>query len=547
MTRKKSTKEIFMQIWPVLSKYGLKVLVSLILVIISSFMLIYAPKQAGQLVNLFVDYTEGNVSDMYILINNFVLLVGLYVAGHMLKLPYNRIMIQVSEDVTANLRNKFHSQLNKLPLNVVNSSSAGDILARMNNDLMNIRNFISTTFTEFFAQIIIIVLVISIIISTNVFLGLIYAVMLPVYLSIILNSEKKSSRYYKSHQNNLGKMIGYIGDTLYNHLLIQIYNNQDYCIQKFKEINENTRDDYEYSRLLTGFLPPITTLISNLANIALYIGGLYLLINGEISIGVLLSVILYGQLISSPLMKVGTSISKIQTFFASFDRILIFLNETDINEGEIILDGADIRGDIEFRDVGYVNKLGETVFEHFNLKMNHNETIVVTGKNTSGKTTLINLLFRNDKITSGNIYIDNMDIYDINLNSYHKLFTYFTEEKIIFEGTILENIGYGKDNYTFEEVKNAAAMVGLDKLIENLPQKYDTVISEEKNNISSGEKELICFARCVISDSNILIIDNPSHSLKLDNIIKDKTTIIITNKDQILRKFSDRRIIDIGH
>lgn len=260
-----------------------------------------------------------------------------------------------------------------------------------------------------------------------------------------------------------------------------------------------------------------------------------MLINNEILLGTLLTVILYGKLLTKPLLRASGLLTSWQTSLASLDRILE-ITETPIDDskGSIELDKNDVEPVIEFKNVSYGN-----IINDFNLKITPGELVSITGPINSGKSTLMELLIRLREVDSGEILIDNIDINKIHPDSYKNIFGYVPSEKWIFEGTIAENIGYGLDEYDLEDVKKACEAIGFDEIIESKPDKYETKISDEKNTISNSEKEMICIARAIIGNPKILIFDDVN--VDISNIIDGKTAFIITNDKKIL-EMSDRII-----
>ena len=529
----KSERERLFEFHKLLSPYKFRVLFSMILLVISTFCIVYAPKVAGQTVNFFLDgLNETNYEDVFY---NLILLLGLYSAGYILKLPASRIMIFVGEKVAYDLRMKLYDGLVGAQLNNIYSDSSGNIVSRINNDLMNVRSFIISYLSEFLAVITTLILTIDLIISINIKLSLIYLGLMPILAIILYYFGFRSKPKYKKHQNEMGKLIGLMSDVVTNHIAIQAYNCQDYVEDKFEKINYDLDEYYKSSRFSTGAIPPFARLIINLGNILVYLYGVYMLINHEILLGTLLTVILYGELLIKPLLKATNIITAMETSLASLDRVLdIIKTPTTRQQGLTVIDKRSIKSEIEFKNVCY-----KDIINDFNLKINPGELVSITGPAGSGKSILMELLIRLYDIDSGEILLDGHNIYNIHPTNYNNIFGYVPTEKWIFEGTIAENIGYGVDKYTLDDVKNACKTIGFDEIIESLPNKYDTQISEEKNNLNNSEKELICIARATIRDPKILILDDVS--IDINNIIEGKTTFIITDDERIIN-MSDKVI-----
>ncbi|WP_405290193.1 ABC transporter ATP-binding protein [Methanobrevibacter sp.] len=529
----KSQREILSEFYKLISDYKIQVIFSIILIAVSTFCIAYIPKLAGETVNHFLDgLAETDYEDIF---ENLIFLLGLYAAGYFLKLPASRTMIFVGEKVAYRLRMKLYDSLVSAQLKHVYSDTSGNIMSRLNSDLMNVRTFIIYYLSEYVGVIIAFIFTLALIISTNYKLSLIYISLLPIFGIVLYYFDFKSKPNYIKHQNEMGNMIGFMGEVVANHTAILTYNCHDYVEEKFEELNNEVDKYYKSSRFSTGAVPPFAQLFINVGNIIVYLYGVYMLINNEILLGTLLTVILYGKLLTKPLLRASALLTSWQTSLASLDRILeIIETPVENSKGSIKLDKNDVEPVIEFKNVSYGN-----IINNFNLKITPGELVCITGPINSGKSTLMELLIRLHDIDSGEILIDNIDINKIDSDSYKNIFGYVPSEKWIFEGTIAENIGYGLDEYNLEDVKKACEAIGFDEIIESKPNKYKTKISDEKNTISNSEKELICIARALIGNPKILIFDDVN--VDISNIIDGKTTFIITNDKKII-EMSDKVI-----
>lgn len=520
----KPRKTLF-HFYKLLYEYRFRILLSIIILSVSTFCITYIPKIAGETINYFLDGSAktdyGNVFE------NLIYLLALYALGYLLKLPASRIMIFVGEKTAYKLRMRLYDVLISADLKQIYANTSGNIMSRLNSDLMNVRTFIIYNLSEYFGILITLIFTIDLIISTNYELGLIYIGLLPIAAIIIYYFDLRSKPNYKKHQNEMGNLIGYMGESVHNHTAILLYHCQDYVERKFEKINDDVDKYYKSSRLSTGTIPPFAQLFINLGNICVYILGVYMLINHKILLGTLLSVILYGKLLNKPLLRASALLTSLQTSLASLERIMEIIETPNPNpKGSIKLD-SDVKPSIEFKNVNYGN-----IMNDLNFKINPGELVSITGPISSNKTTLMELLIRLYEIDSGEILLDNIDIYKIEPDSYKDIFGYVPSEKWIFEGTIAENIGYGLEDYTLDDVKKVCEIVGLTEIIESKSNKYETKISDEKNTISNSEKELVCIARSIIGNPKILILEDVHTDIS--NIIDGKTVFIITDDEKII-------------
>ena len=525
-------REIMKKYTDLLSEYKIRLIIAMILLVVSTILIIYIPKIAGQTINLFLD--DEVLTNKSQVITNLIELILLTVIGYLLKLPSNRIMIFIGEKITYNLRMELHNKLITEKLELIDFEHSGNIMARINNDLMNVRNLITTHLANYLSYLLTAILSLILLINTHLELSLIYIVSLPFYLILIYYIDKKSKKSYKKHQKEMGVMMGNMGDSFRNQLAIKAFNSEEYIEKKFEKINKQTTDYFFMSRSATSLNPPFTLLVINLCTISVYIFSVYLLIHNQIEIGTLLTVILYGQIFFKQVKSLSNSLNSLETSLASMDRIYEVLDSKSYTSDPYDVPKENIKGEIEFKNVNYNQTLKD-----FNFKVDAGDLVSITGSPSSGKSTLMELLIGLMKIDSGEILLDGTNIYDMDVYEYRGLFGYVPQEKWIFDGTIAENIGYGIDDYTEDDIKNVCKLLGIDNIIESLPDKYNTKISDDKNTISDSEKDLITLARAMIRNPKICIIDD--YEEDVTNILKNRTTFFITNNENIIQK-SDKVI-----
>ena len=309
-------KDIFQKFRRVLKDDKAKTIISMILLTASTLCMVYAPKVAGKTVNLLS--SNVNSSNDLAIYTNLALLLVLYSVGYLFKVPPKRIMGVTGEKVAYNLRMKLFDKIDLIGSGFIQENSKGQILSRLNNDVMNIREFVSSRISEIFAQILSIVLVVVLMMMTDFRLSLIYLMILPVYVICFYLCDYKSKSYYDGHQKHLGRLMSYFERGL---------SNRDSFHEKgFKKINQTVIDYYAKSRNITNIMEPVTTLLTNVSNITVYMAGIYFLSVGEIQLGTLLAVIMYGQLLTKPIKKLSTSMASIETAFSSIKRIFAIID-----------------------------------------------------------------------------------------------------------------------------------------------------------------------------------------------------------------------------
>lgn len=521
----KSRINIIRKFIPLFSNYKSELIMTTILLVISSICISYAPKLAGDTVDLFIELVK--INDVPRILTNIALLTLLYLGGYLLKLPSDKLMSFIGQDITYQLRIQLYDKTTKAKLDSIKKKSAGNVMSKLNNDLMNISGLITTDLFNYFSYIFTLIIGMTLLISQNWKLSLVYiisAIVIIVFYIIIAVNTRKT---YLDHQVYMGELAGKVSDSISNHLIIQAYNCEDYIEENHDKISIQIRDSYKNSRVKARLNNVSTSTVINLTTILIYVIGVYLLILNEIALGTLLTVILYGKIFIQPLKYLGTSLNDLETTLASMDRIdEILTYESERVKGTKIL--GDVTGNIELKNVYNIN-----------LTVTPGEVIAITGQKSLEETRLFDALMRLDYLDSGEILLDGTNISEISSKSYRSIVSYIPKEKWIFRATVAENIGYGAENYSLDDVKQVCELIGYDKIINKMPNKYDTKIT---NYISEGEKDLIYLGRALIKNPKILLVDNIN--LDISEFIENRTVFIATDDEKIIER-SDK-VIDLS-
>lgn len=535
MNEEYSSWDLAKKFWCYISEFRNQLILVVILMSISTVFLVYAPRHLGSMINLifvsYVDDTPFFVNETYY---ELIIITVLYIVGYSLRIPVNMIMSKISERTTANFKFALHDKLNYLPPSTFNSIYSGNVMDRLNNDVANIKSFVNKTISLFLADVLIIFFVLLSIFLINFQLALIFICTLPLFRLIVYFSSKKIKGTYKIHQNDLGYQMGVIGNNLINRLVIHSFDAKEYSNKKFNEANDIQRDSFLTSRFYTYAVHPLAYLLTYSLQISLYFVAGYMMYIGIIDLATFSTFALYVQLFKKPFLSLGSIIASVRLGFSSFSRVLEILEYPVSDENHNILDETSIKGEIEFKDISY-NDISD-----FNLKISSGEIIALIGSN---KDDLIELLMAFEKPDSGEIFLDGENISKLNYSSYRRIFGVSLDDDRIISGSIAENIMYGGENLTMDDVIRTSKLIGLDDLVEKLPDKYDTKLSDDFQNFSSGEAKLICIARAIISNPKVLIISYTNYldinSLK--SIIKNKTVIILVPDEQTI-DFADKTV-----
>ncbi len=498
------------------------------------------------------------------LTKSFIFIIILLVISAITQYLNGFIMSHVNKKVCQKMRQDLNRKINKLPLTYFDKTNNGEILSFTTNDI----DMISSTLTQYLIEIIssittfIVILIMMIKISG--ILTLTIGITVPIFLIILFLIVGKSQKYFKQQQDYLGHINGHVEEMYSAHEVTTLYNNQKKSVKKLKDLNDTLYNSAWKSNFLTGLFQPLMMAFSNLGFVLTCIVGGYLTVKGRISIGNIQAFITYARNFSNPLTSIASMMGTIQQAFAATYRIQKFLNEEDeVETGTLKLNDKNIKGNITFENISFGYNPEKIIIKDFSINIKQGEKIAIVGPTGAGKTTIVKLLMRFYELNEGKILLDNIALTDIKKDSLRNEIGMVLQDTWLFEGTVKENLIFGKPDATQKEIEEAVKEASLSHIIHTLPNNYNFVINEETTNISEGEKQLITIARTFLRNPKILILDEATSNIDtrteiliqkaLESLMKNKTTFIIAhrlstiiNADKII-VMNEGNIVEVGN
>ena len=469
--------------------------------------------------------------------SRFGLMLGLYVLSAFLTFLAEFITVSISARFSYDMRERVKAKLDRLPLSYFDKVPYGDTLSIGTNDVDNISRNLQTIIVQTCNSITLFVGTFIAMLVTKWQLALVAIVSLPFTILIVILVSKFSQKQFRIYRKELGDLNGQVEEDYAGYLIIKLFNKQQDSINEFEVTNAKMSNSDKISQFLSGLIFPTTNFINNLAYVGIaVVGGLLQ------DPGAMITFFIFLNMFSRPFQQIGQIVNIIQSVVASGERIYDLLEEKEFEPDHVNAIDTDenILGKFEFNNVYFSYVPEKPLIQNFNLKINAGDTVAIVGPTGAGKTTLVNLIMRFYEINEGTIKLDGVDTKDYKRNILRGSIGMVLQDTWLFRGTIRENLLYGDENATFEDIKAACKQAHIDHFIETLPGKYDFVLNEDGTNISQGQRQLLTIARAIISKPKIMILDEATSSVDtrteqqiqdaLDNIMQNKTSFIIAHR-----------------
>ncbi|MBW5445440.1 ATP-binding cassette domain-containing protein [Cohnella sp. CFH 77786] len=543
----KDFKGSFRRLAGYLSPHRWKLVAVLLTAVGSTVFSIRSPEIMGEATTkLFEGFMSGNI-DYAGLWQIVLLLAGLYFLSSAFMYVMSYLMAGVAQKTVYRLRREVNDKLNRLPLKYYDTRTHGEIMSRVVNDVDNISNTLQQSLTQLITSVVTIVGVVVMMLTISPLLTLILLLTLPLSFFVVKGIAKRSQLFFKGQQKELGELNGHVEEMYTGHKIVKAFGRERQSIAKFEEINGRLFESGWRAQFVSGIIMPLMNVISNIGYVLICVVGGILVTRSAIQIGDILAFIQYARQFSMPLTQTANIANVIQSTIASAERVFELLDESE-EVPEAARDAVRLakpRGDVELRGVTFGYKADDPVIENMNIGVKQGQTVAIVGPTGAGKTTLVNLLMRFYEVNGGRITVDGVDITRMKRGHLRSLYGMVLQDTWLFGGTIRDNIAYGREGATDEEVVEAAKAAYADHFIRTLPEGYDTVLNEEASNISQGQKQLLTIARAILADPAILILDEATSSVDtrtevqiqkaMSRLMKGRTSFVIAHRLSTIR------------
>ncbi|WP_144548086.1 ABC transporter ATP-binding protein [Bacillus sp. X1(2014)] len=536
-----------------LKPYKLQLLAVLITAIISTIFAIVSPKILGKATTklfegLMMKFRgiPGAKIDFDYIGQIIILLIGLYILSAIFAYIQQYIMAGVAQKTVYHLRKEVEEKLNRLPLKYFDSRTHGEILSRAVNDVDNISTTLQQSLTQLITSVVTIIGVIIMMLSISPLMTLIVILTLPLSGVAIAKIAKKSQQYFKGQQKSLGQLNGHVEEMYTGHKVVKVFGHEQKSIETFEGINETLYQSAWRAQFVSGLIMPLMGFINNIGYVLVSVVGGILVTKKAIEIGDIQAFIQYARQFSQPIAQTASIANVIQSTIASAERVFEILDEgEEVPEAVAPQVITSPRGEVTFDHVSFGYEENELLIKDMEIEVKPGQTVAIVGPTGAGKTTLINLLMRFYEINSGSILIDGVDTRELKREHLRSLFGMVLQDTWLFNSTIFDNIAYGKEGASKEEVMAAARAANADHFIRTLPDGYDTILNEEASNISQGQKQLLTIARAILANPAILILDEATSSVDtrtevqiqkaMNHLMKGRTSFVIAHRLSTIR------------
>lgn len=560
----KDFKGTWKRIFGLLKPYMPQIIVVLIFAAGSAAFAIMGPKILGRATTKLFEGIMAKLSgaagagiDFASIGGTLLYLLGLYGISSLFSLVQSFIMSGVAQKVSYGMRKGISTKINRLPMGYFDRTTHGEVLSRVTNDVDTVSQTLNQSLTQIVSSVTTLIGVLIMMVSISWTMTLASVLIMPfsgLFMTLIV---RQSQKYFKKQQEYLGHINGKVEETYGGHRIMKAFNAEQRTRDEFGKLNSELYDSAWKSQFLSGMMFPIISFIGNIGYVLITILGGWLAVKKTIQVGDILAFVQYVRSFTQPIAQAAQIANVLQSTAAAAERVFEFMDEPEQEEdtkNPVAME--NVRGNVVFDHVRFGYEPGKTVIKDFSAYISPGQRVAIVGPTGAGKTTIVKLLMRFYELDGGRILLDGHDIRDYRRDDLRDAFGMVLQDTWLFNGTIMENIRYGREGATDEEVKEAAKAAHIHRFIKTLPEGYNMVLNEEANNVSQGEKQLLTIARAILSDPKVLIFDEATSSVDtrtelliqkaMEKLMEGRTSFIIAHRLSTIRDADLILVMDNG-
>lgn len=535
-----------------LGSYKLGILAAMIIAIGSTALAVASPKILGKATTKLFEGVMGQISGTgtgidFVYIGQILLItLGLYLASMILSYIQGWIMVNISMDVTYRFRQDIANKINRMPFKYFDNTTQGEVLSRISNDVDTVSQTLNQSISQIITSVVTVVGVVIMMLTISWLMTLVALVIVPLSMGLIALVISQSQKFFKQQQDYLGHVNGHVEEMYGSHVVMKAFNGEADSVHKFDGLNIVLYDAAWKSQFLTGLMMPIMGFIGNIGYVAVCVMGGYLAAKNALAVGDIQAFIQYMRMFTQPFTQLANISNILQQTAAAAERVFEFLEEAEeVPDPEETIRPVSFEGRVDFKNVHFGYNPEKIIINDFSFYAEPGQKIAIVGPTGAGKTTMVKLLMRFYDVNSGAILLDGQNIKEFARGDLRCIFGMVLQETWLFNGTIMDNIRYGRDNVTDEEVYAAARAAHVDHFVRTLPDGYNFVLNEEASNVSQGQKQLLTIARAILTDPTILILDEATSSVDtrtevliqkaMADLMKGRTSFIIAHRLSTIR------------
>lgn len=543
----KNSKFAFKQFTKSIKPHRFSIIFAIILSIGSATCGIFTPKILGNMINSVKDSIDlGEAINWDFLTQKAILVIVLFLLAAALNYAQAYILAVTTAKYTKSLRERIIEKIGRLPISYFDQHKIGDTLSRMTNDIDVLVTSMSQEIADVTLSLTTLIGISIIMLTISVPLSLISFIIVPLSVFVVGKIAVFAQKYFHEQQSTLGELNSKIEENYSGQVIVKSNSHEGESIEDFQKTNQKLTRAAWRAQVYSSLSMPVTHIFTNLGYVATCVVGGYLVIDGQISLGDIQAFIQYVSSFNRPITEVASSVSTVQALLAASERIFEFLNEKEEEpDREDAYELSEIKGAVEFNNVEFSYDKKNPIIKNFTAKINPGEQVAIVGPTGAGKTTIINLLMRFYDPDSGTITIDGVSTKDMRRSDVRKLFGMVLQDTWLFSGTIADNLKYGNQSATLEDIRAAAKVSDIDHVVESLARGYETVIAEDSDNISAGEKQLLTIARAMVANPPMIILDEATSNVDtrteqlvqaaFDKLTKGRTSFVIAHRLSTIR------------